>query len=141
MMRILSFSLMKHLPLLVVALLLVACVRVDTTNGDPASSAPSQVRVEWQTSQTGTGTFDMPISELSLVDSANGTVYFRTTCDGTVSPERVEGENLLAMLCWWAGGGERFTAVKQGNTFVIRNQQVDEVSGYGEWMDIETIEL
>lgn len=130
---------MKHLPLLTLALLLTACVQVDTTGG--SDDSPDQVQVEWQSVQTGTGAYDMPLMQISLVDPAEGTIHFRTECEGTVSPEQIEGTTDMAVLCWWAGGGERFTVVKKGDTLTVRNQQVDEESGYGEWTDIQTIEL
>lgn len=141
MMCVVPHHTMKHLPLFALAFALAACVQVTTTDDDESASSATQVQVEWQSVQTGTGAYDMPLMQLSLVDSVEGTVYFRTDCEGTISPEKVVEENLLAMLCWWAGGGERFTVVKQGDTLTVRNQQVDEESGYGEWIDVETVEL
>lgn len=129
---------MKHLPLLLLVLALSACAQTAQETSTPTND---QVQVEWQTVQTGTGAYEEPLMQLSLVNPVEGTIHFRTECSGTVSPEGIEGTNDLAVLCWWAGGGERFTVAKSGSTLTIRSQQVDEESGYGEWVDVETVEL
>lgn len=129
---------MKHLPLIALTILLAACIRVDTSKNEPTDK---QVKVEWQALQTGTGAYGMPIMQITLVNPDTGTMHFRTECEGTVSADEVDAATPMALLCWWAGGGERFTVIKSGDTLTVRNQQVDEESGYGEWVDVETIEL
>lgn len=127
---------MKKLPLLTLALLLSACAQ--QTADQPLAE---QVQVEWRSEQTGAGEFDAPLTTLSLVNTADQSVLFSTECQGTASPETIEGTTDVAILCWWAGGGERYTVVKSGDSLTVRNQTVDEEAGYGEWTDVETIAL
>jgi hypothetical protein len=95
--------------------------------------------MQWQWKQVGTGASSEPQMHLQLVDTTkNNSVFYETDCTGVVSqaPADVIAGTLGGVRCWWAGGGDDYVAVMNGDALVIRHRTVDEESGYGQWTEI-----
>lgn len=133
------------------AMVLAACSAQTPNNiavGEPNPSAPDgasgivmeQTSMEWQF--TNVGTEAEPRTKVSLVITGDvtRTIDMGTYAGNAVDKTNEQKEALLFASLWWAGGGDDLKVVGNGDgTLTLQHRTVDEVSGMGEWMTLQTI--
>lgn len=116
--------------------------------GEPNPSAPDaggivmeQTSMEW--SFTNVGTEDEPRTKVSLVikGAETRTIDMGTYAGNAVDKTNEQTEALLFASLWWAGGGDDVRVLGNGDgTLTLQHRGVDEVSGFGDWMTLQTIQ-
>ncbi len=74
---------------------------------------------------------------------ATGCRYGDGTRDiyGSVSPRSELAPNeITRILCWYAGSGDIYSVFVENFKYILRRQQVDEMTGYFPWETITTID-
>ncbi|HVW66224.1 MAG TPA: hypothetical protein VHA78_00665 [Candidatus Peribacteraceae bacterium] len=93
-------------------------------------------QLKWNHVQTGTGTYNSPITQLMLTESGGTKALATQTCTGIAGDATDITGALAAVRCWWAGGGDDYAAFASGTGFIIRHRTLDEEAGAGEWREI-----
>ncbi len=135
----------------IAVLTLVACSQTpnNIAVGEPNPNAPAdaggivmeQTSMEWQF--TNVGTEDEPRTKVSLVIKGTEmrTIDMGTYAGNAVDKSNEQTEALLFASLWWAGGGDDLRVVGNGDgTITLQHRGVDEVSGIGDWMTLQTIQ-
>ncbi len=135
----------------VAVLTLVACSQTpnNIAVGEPNPNAPDgasgivmeQTSMEWQF--TNVGTEDEPRTKVSLVitGTETRTIDMGTYAGNAVDKTNEQTEAILFASLWWAGGGDDLRVVGNGDgTLTLQHRGVDEVSGIGNWMTLQTIQ-
>lgn len=136
----------------ILALALVACSsqRSDIAIGEPNGSSSSsgaaagivmeQTNMDWDFRNVGTE--DEPRTKVFLTITGTDTrrIEMGTYAGNAVDTTSQQTEAILTASLWWAGGGDDLRVLGNGDgTLSLQHRTTDEVSGFGEWMTLQTI--
>jgi len=138
----------------ILALSLIACTAQNTNTiavGEPNGASSSvanggiimeQTSYSWKFQNVGTD--DEPRTKIVLfIQDGDHThnVDLGTYAGSAVDASYKFPEAIIAASAWWAGGGDDLRVVADTDgSLIAQHRTVDEVSGFGDWMDMQAIE-
>ena len=98
-----------------------------TTQTASSTAALPEREFSWKFSYTDSTEDGLPRTDIALI--SNGDIYDVGAHAGSCS--QIEPKNLLpnevsAVLCWWAGGGDELGVFKEGAQYVVKQGTQDE---------------